>query len=223
MSTEQIEAKETAPIHNNKVKAFLKEAFETIATALILTYIIYFFISTPNQVQGESMLPNVKPNELILTNRIKHNLSKTPLNDTLHQNYERGDVVIFKLPEHEAYIKRIIALPNDQITVCENKLIVNDKVVTEKYIEPNNLTYSADFIRECEVKTVPADSYAVFGDNRLHSLDSRSSQVGFVRKQYFIGPAFLRLLPLNNIGILKKGEYTETPINEELKAKLKYD
>jgi signal peptidase I len=217
------EHKETEKKQDNKLKAFVKESLETISTALVLTFVIYYFISTPNQVQGKSMMPNVQPNELILTNRIKHHLSKTPLADTLHQNYERGDVVIFKLPEEEAFIKRVIALPGDQIGVCESKLIVNNETVEEVYIDSDESpTYSSDFLKECEIKTVPDDSYAVFGDNRLHSLDSRSSQVGFVRKKYFIGPAFLRLMPLNRFGILKKGQYTQTPIDEELKQKLKY-
>lgn len=206
----------------SKVKGFFKESFETIATALIMTFIIYYFISTPNQVQGKSMLPNVQPNELILTNRIRHHLSKTPLAQTLNQTYNRGDVVIFKLPEQEAFIKRLIALPGDEIGICENKLIINDKIVVEKYIPDDQPTYPSDFLRECEIKRIPDDSFAVFGDNRQHSLDSRSSQVGFVRKEYFIGPAYLRLLPVNKFGVLKKGEYEEIQIDDGLKAKLKY-
>lgn len=207
----------------SKLKGFFKETFETITTALILTFIIYYFISTPNQVQGQSMLPNVHPNELILTNRIKHHLSKTPLANTLNQSYQRGDVVIFKLPEQEAFIKRIIALPGDEIGICENNLIINDKIVYEKYIPKDQPTFPSDFLRECEIKKIPDGSYAVFGDNRQHSLDSRSSQVSFVRKEYFIGPAFLRILPLDKFGILNKGEYQESAISEELKAKLVYE
>ncbi|MBP9758291.1 signal peptidase I [Candidatus Dojkabacteria bacterium] len=217
------EKKEEALLSKSKIKGFLKESFETITTALILTFVIYYFISTPNQVQGQSMLPNVNPNELILTNRIKHHLSKTPLATSLNQTYQRGDVIIFKLPNQEAFIKRIIALPGDEIGVCENNLIIDDKIVKEAYIPSDQPTFPADFLRECEIKKIPDGSYAVFGDNRQHSLDSRSSQVGFVRQEYFIGPAFLRILPLEKFGILKKGEYQESPIPEELKKKLTYD
>lgn len=195
-----------------KFGSFLKETAQTIITALILTFFIYYFIATPNQVKGASMLPNVHDNELILTNRMKHLVGSTILGEKFNINYNRGEIVIFKIPGYEAYIKRIIAMPGDKVEIVEEGVLVNDRLVDEEYIPDDFETRPGDFLRKNSPKIVPDNSYMVMGDNRENSLDSRYQSVGFVPREYIIGPAAFRVLPLSSFGIIPKGEYTEANV-----------
>ncbi len=193
------------------IGVFLKETLQTIIFALILTLIIYYFIATPNQVQGYSMMPNIQPNELILTNRFKHLVGDTSFGEKHHWNYQRGQVVIFEQPSKEPFIKRIIALPGDEIEIIEGYLVINGEKLEEKYLAPDILTLPGSFLKEGKKMIVPEDHYVVFGDNRVNSLDSRQKEVGFVDRKDMIGPAEFRLLPINKIGFIPIGEYSTTP------------
>jgi signal peptidase I len=196
------------------LKYFIKETLQTVATALVITFIIYNFVSKPNQVRGESMEPNIKPNDMILTNQMKAILAKTNLGKKFNLDYKRGDIVILKLPGHEPYIKRIVAGPGDIVEIKNDHLVVNDNVVIENYLENSVITTPGDFLKEEEPKIVPDDHFVVMGDNRKRSLDSRYTSVGFIPKEYIIGPAALRILPLDKIGGIKTGQFEEIPIED---------
>ena len=47
------------------------------------------------------------------------------------------------------------------------------------------------------------DEYFVLGDNRNNSTDSRSPEVGVVKKDEIIGRAIVRIWPLNKFKLLK--------------------
>lgn len=211
MSNDQINSQNKL---QSKFSLFIKDTLQTVATALVMTFIIYNFISKPNQVRGESMEPNIKPRDFILTNQMKDILIKTGIGNNLNLNYDRGDIVILRIPGEEPYIKRIVAGPGDIIEIRNSHLIVNNKVLIEKYLTSNVITTPGDFLREGEAKEVPGDNYFVMGDNRTRSLDSRYMKVGFVPKQYIIGPASLRIWPFEKFGFLASGEYNEIPVNE---------
>ena len=51
--------------------------------------------------------------------------------------------------------------------------------------------------------TLGDDEYFVMGDNRNNSKDSRSEEVGNVKRSQIIGRAWLRIWPLNKFGLLK--------------------
>lgn len=193
----------------NLISSFVKESLQTILTALILALLINFFIATPNQVDGISMEPNIHNDELILTNRVKHLVSSTFLGKQLSWDYERGEIIIFQKPGNKPFIKRVIGLPGDLVMVIDGRLVVNGKLIEEKYIPENVRTNSGTFLREGQETLIPENSYLAFGDNRVNSLDSRYVDVGFVKKEYIIGPAAFRIFPLNRIGFIPVGDFIE--------------
>ena len=130
---------------------------------------------------------------------------------------KRGDIAVFRLPSNPNidYIKRVIGLPGDKIQMINGILHINGEAVErqlaeERYVDgkegilpipvyietlPNGVSYktidvnplsSSDNTRVFEV---PEGRYFMMGDNRDNSADSRSSRVGFVPLENFIGKA----------------------------------
>ena len=130
---------------------------------------------------------------------------------------ERGDVAVFRLPSNVSvdYIKRVVGLPGDRIQVkrgilhingqaVERRLVGNGNIasgqtslVTQRYEEvfPDGHTHIIQEVSDNQVFdntpefTVPEGHYFMMGDNRDNSRDSRSSSVGFVPFENFIGRA----------------------------------
>jgi len=131
---------------------------------------------------------------------------------------ERGDVVVFKLPRDPSidYIKRLIGLPGDTIQMRQGILYINGVPVERDRLEhliptaesraPEN---AADYLEHLpqgpthvirklgdnepldntEIFTVPPHHYFFMGDNRDNSLDSRTTNVGFVPEENLVGKA----------------------------------
>lgn len=139
------------------------------------------------------MEPNFHDGEYLLTDKISYRLH-TP---------ERGDVIVFKAPPDyvDEFIKRIIGIPGDTVSIKDSKVYVNGKQVMEPYIPADFHSYAGRFTEEGAVLTVPADQYFVMGDNREHSLDSRN--IGFIQKDKITGRAWLIYWPVDKAGVIK--------------------
>ena len=108
-------------------------------------------------------------------------------------------------PACDAYIKRVVALPGEIVSVNEfGEVFINNKKLDEPYI--NNFCKGL-FFEDCgsfENLTVPKNTYLVLGDNRSNSWDGRYWPGSkFLNKKQIIGKAFYRFWPLNNLGTFK--------------------
>jgi signal peptidase I len=136
----------------------------------------------------------------------------------------RGDVAVFRLPTDpsENYIKRIVGLPGDRIQVKGGVLHVNGEPVKRErdpscreragvdarneigYVETmpggrRHCIFELDDRQQFDNTrefVVPAASYFVMGDNRDNSLDSRTTNVGFVPLDNLVGRAEIVWLSL---------------------------
>ena len=102
----------------------------------------------------------------------------------------------------DAYIKRVVALPEEFVSVnIKGEVIINNKKIIEPYV--TNFC-SESFFNNCgEFKSlkVPKDHFLVLGDNRSNSWDGRYWPGGkFLHKKEIIGKAYLRFWPLKNFG-----------------------
>ena len=104
---------------------------------------------------------------------------------------QRGDVIEFenkltdeisreKYGKTSGFVKRVIALPGDNIELRDGFVFINGEMPNEPYTAKPRSTYGGDGVPDCTVKEVPADSVFVLGDNRKASLDSRFA-LGFVK------------------------------------------
>lgn len=170
------------------------DLIESVVVALSIFVVIYLFLIQPHQVKGASMDPTFHDGQYILTDKISYRLHMP----------QRGDVVVFKAPMNPDfdYIKRIIGLPGDTISIKDGKVIINGQSLNDEYIQTDTILLPGQYIREGEQITVGPNEYFVLGDNRSHSADSR--QWGMVPQKDIIGRVFFRYWPVNKFGLIGK-------------------
>lgn len=176
-----------------KLVSAVFDFLQSIVVVMALMVMVYLFIMSPQEISGESMYPTFENGEYILTNKVEYKIHE-PL---------RGDVIVFKSPSNKDidYIKRIIGVPGDTVSLVDGKYYVNGKLLDESYLPPNLYTFAGSFLKENQEITVPAGYYFVSGDNRPHSLDSR--EFGVIPKTDIIGKALLRYWPFDRAGLIK--------------------
>lgn len=166
-----------------KTKSMIWEVVETLLMAAALYFAIDFCIARV-RVENVSMETTFTEGELLMVNKLNYKFNEPA----------RGDVVIFEAPTAPGkdYIKRMIGLPGDTVTVNEGLLYINNELIEEEWVhEP--MLYQGEW-------TVPEGQYFVLGDNRNHSSDSHSW--GFVPRKNLIGNAFFCYWPLTHIRVV---------------------
>lgn len=185
------------PILKGVLRFLVFDVLETIIISLAIFAFIYYFIASPHIIVGSSMNKSFADGEFLLVNKIDYRLASP----------QRGDVIVFHYDTTHDYIKRILGLPGDSISVNNGTLYVNGKQVIENiYVTNGNLTYGLDFLHNGETIVVPSHHYFVLGDNREQSSDSR--EWGFVNIEAIVGKAFLIYWPLQQVEIVPSIQYT---------------
>lgn len=138
------------------------------------------------------MYPTYKDREYILTNLIGLRL----------KGITRGDVIVFKAPvdREKDYIKRVIGLPGETISVHDTHVYINGKEFDETAYLHDVKTNPGAFLEEGVTKIIPKNSYIVMGDNRSGSSDSR--EWGLVTRDEIIGKALFVYWPLTSWRII---------------------
>lgn len=105
---------------------------------------------------------------------------------------KRGDVIVF-LPNGNQnshyYVKRVVGLPGETVQIQDGSVYI-DGVLLE---EDEALDKMIDAGIAQNELTLALDEFFVLGDNRNSSEDSRSGNIGAVKKEDIIGKAWFRL------------------------------
>ena len=169
--------------------AFIVSVF--VPVVLILTF--GFRLTT---VDGRSMEPTLHGGDRLVTTAFT-------------SEFEYKDIVVVVEPNmlNKPIIKRIIATEGQWVDVRydEGLVYVGDTIDTmvpldEPYTASLTDDEVSDDFHEYPVQ-VPENHYFAMGDNRNHSIDSRSFQVGFVDENYILGKAVLRVFPFGEFNI----------------------
>lgn len=175
---------------------FILEFVQSIVLALSVFVLLYLFVVQPNEIKGNSMLPNFVNGELLLTDKLSYQFGEP----------KRGDVVVFRAPPSEPcsedeceYIKRIIGIPGDRVKVEGGVVFLNGQLLKQEFLTSDVLTDPGSFSQEGVEKTIPPGQYLCFGDNRAHSRDGR--EFGPIKKELIVGRAFFKYWPLKTVGL----------------------
>lgn len=176
-----------------RVRRTVVEWLAVIVGGVIIALIIEAFLIQAFWIPSPSMVPTLKPGDRVLVNKLSYRFN----------DIHRGDLIVFERPpeastggseEIDDLIKRVIATEGDRIEARDGRVLVNGETLDEPYLEEGTPTDNLPR------QTVPEDHVFVMGDNRPNSEDSR--KFGPIAEDQVVGRAFVRVLPLSDIGWL---------------------
>ena len=191
-------------------KSVFREYTEAILIALVAALFLRAFVVQAFKIPSGSMIPTLAIGDQILVNKLSYGVRMPDVNwvplagcvDLVRGSHvmdwgmpERGDVIVFVYPKDRCkdFIKRVVAVPGDEVMIRDKKLFINGKAVEDPHahFEDGGMTLSGDHVRDNlgPVK-VPEGRVFVMGDNRDRSFDSRFW--GFVPIEDVRGRAFIK-------------------------------
>ncbi|MEW6056852.1 MAG: signal peptidase I [Bdellovibrionota bacterium] len=131
-----------------KTKIF--ENLRSFFVALFLVLLVRSVLIEPFKIPSGSMIPTLMVGDYIFVNKLAYGL-KVPFSDwiTDRPSYlipgagpKHGEVIVFKYPRDESihYIKRVIAVPGDQVRVENKQVFVNGKPLNRRSLEAAPVT-----------------------------------------------------------------------------------
>jgi signal peptidase I len=160
-----------------------------LVVGLSAAFLLRTFVAEPFFIPSPSMQPALRPGDRVIVDKLRYRFADP----------RRGDVVVFDKPanaggsaEVRNLIKRVIAVPGDEIEARQGVVYRNGQVLGEPYLRPGTVT--TDITRQ----QIPPDRYWVMGDNREVSEDSRL--FGPVPSSVLTGRAVIRVWPASDIG-----------------------
>lgn len=166
----------------------IRDYLVLIAIAVGIALLVTRFVAIRSVVDGSSMNPTLMNGDNVLVGRIGYAFSGP----------KRFDIVVFELKDDPGtyYIKRVIGLPGETVTIRDGYVYINGELLQED-------TYGNAAIlrpgRAYEGVTLGEGEYFVMGDNRNNSLDSRYKAPGSIQKSQLIGKALARIWPLSSL------------------------
>ncbi|MBE5812270.1 MAG: signal peptidase I [Clostridiales bacterium] len=181
----------------------------SIGLAVIAVLLIKNLLFSTTFVRQQSMYPTLTDWNALIINRIGQ-VRGVPL--------KRGDIVVFEAPQRTVgkyaqypedsaldsfrklfwktlYVKRVIGIAGDQVTVEDGVLYINGVPQDEPYVNPDSPYTTHDFSI-----LVPEGYVFCLGDNRGHSWDSED--FGVIPLEKVEGTANFRIFPFNNFGTI---------------------
>lgn len=207
---------------SEKTKEIL-EWFYCIIIALALAILIRYFVGTPTVVKQESMFPTLKQDQRLILNRVgrtmhkmpergdiitfeepsKVNVSEEEVNlDNPVAYYENEPTGLFHKFSYyvleigkRSYIKRVIALPGEQVEIKQGNVYINGKQLEEPYLQENVITEANG---PYDSFIVPENCVFAMGDNRSRSTDCRA--FGCIPLEKIESTVLFRFWPLDVFG-----------------------
>ncbi len=180
-------ADESEPVKNSKNKKdenssplhTILEYVVSIGIALVAALLINNFILLNAKVPSGSMENTIMTGDRLFGFRLSY----------LFSDPERGDIVIFKYPDDESinYIKRIIGLPGETVTIKKGTVYINGSPLKEDYLKEEWLIANDGMEFQ-----VPEGYYFMMGDNRNNSKDSRYWNNTYVARDKILAKAIFR-------------------------------
>ena len=167
------------------------ELLQSFVILLVSVILVFTFLGRVTEVVGTSMVPTLQNGDRLWVSGLGYRPSQ-------------GDIVVLTRFDFmdEALVKRIIAVGGQTVyidysqgTVSVDGVVLDEPYLNEKMLEPG--------YRNNSTITVPEGDVFVMGDNRNHSMDSRSVELSVVDERCILGRAQLVLFPLSRFGPVK--------------------
>ena len=219
---------EAAKPPRNESWGFWRSLLVTLAVALGIRQ----FLVEARYIPSGSMLPGLQLQDRLLVEKLTY-LSRPPgrgeivvfhaphaFDPALKRDYAAGPLRCLLVnipflgglpglqePACDAFIKRVVAIPGDQVNVDPTgHLSLNGKRINEPYVSNYCTATPGGSCRPLQA-VVPPKSVLVLGDNRANSWDGRFwPGTHFVPNDQIIGRALFRFFPFSSAGSLLSPE-----------------
>lgn len=179
------------PSKKSNAKGFLFDLIFYAVLVFVCIYILPNYVIQRTIVDGTSMENTLFDGDHLYVEKLSYRF------DAL----KRFDIIVFYPYGREYkdyYVKRIIGLPGETVQIKGSDIYINGKLLKENYGK-DPIT---DPGRAAQPIKLGANEYFVLGDNRTVSKDSRSEDVGNVKKENIGGRAIIRIKPLSRFGLI---------------------
>lgn len=184
----ELEPKEKQIDVGQTLGSFVWDLAKVLVISMVIIIPIKYYIAQPFIVSGSSMVPTFHDGEYLIVDQLSYRTS----------NPNRGDIIVFKYPKDNTqyFIKRIVGLPGEKITIKDTKVYITNKEkpqgfeLKESYLPAGSMTLG---VNENSIVNLGNDEYFVLGDNRAGSSDSRFW--GPVPDYDIVGKVYIRALP----------------------------
>ncbi len=192
----------------NQISGVAREFLEAVLLALV----VFLFIQTSVQnfqVEGPSMRPTLEDGQFLLVNKVVYfkidqerlsriipfwRVNHTRESFAVHPP-KRGEVIVFRFPKDETrdFVKRVIGVPGDRISIKEGTVSVNGTALSEPYITAHDTSNMSE-------RKMGRKEYFFLGDNRPGSTDSRKGWN--VPEENILGKVWIVYWPLSSWTLL---------------------
>ena len=174
------------------IKKEIRSWIFTLALTFALIFVLKNYVIINAMVPTGSMENTIMPEDQLFGNRLAY-VSDEP---------KRGDVIFFYYPDDESqkFVKRIIGLPGEKVTITDAKIYIDDSEVPldEPYLKEEWIYGTGPYEFQ-----VPEGCYFVLGDNRNTSQDARYWENTYVKKEKIIGKAVFIYYPFDRMGVVE--------------------
>jgi len=176
------------------VLVFIWEIVKIVIIALLIVIPIRTFLFQPFFVRGESMSPAFENGDYLIIDQISYRF----------RDPQRGEVIVFKYPPSQRYIKRIIGLPGETVEIEDGRVVIYKQEEPHILDESDYLLPDIFTTGEAPV-SLAENEYFVLGDNRFASADSR--RWGPLTREDIIGRVAIRAWPFTAFAKIEAPEY----------------
>lgn len=181
---------EQAPEQKTNWRVTVMECLYDLVRMLAVILLVFVFAVRVVVVSGSSMYGTLHNGDYLLV-----------LSNVIYRSPQQGDIVVASkasFRDGEDIVKRVIATANQTVDIdFDNGIVYVDGVaLDEPYINtPTNLREGTSFPLVVEEGTI-----FVMGDNRNHSQDSRSDEIGLIDLREVVGRVIYLAVPGQNEG-----------------------
>ncbi len=194
--------------------SFLRELPVLLAVALVLAFLLRTFAVQVFYIPSSSMEPTLQRDDRMVVEKLTYRFREPRRGEILvFEGNGPGDTVV----EQDAvgrvirgigqflglvpvsardFVKRVVALPGDEIEIVDGEVRVNGRVLDETYVRYEDQSQFGPVI-------VPEGELFFLGDNRPNSSDSRST-LGTVPREQVVGRSVLIIWPFDHVGRLTR-------------------